>query len=145
MAPEVFTQNIGHYTESADVYTYTYIYTYIHTGTVRYMAPEVFTQNIGHYTESADVYSAGLIMWYIASGKRPDPPDLEKVKAGVIVRPDIAKAKWPELGEIMSKCWAHEPAKRISATAAVAMLKALPDAQALSQMSPAPASCCSVS
>jgi sterile alpha motif and leucine zipper-containing kinase AZK len=116
-----------------------------YTGTVRYMAPEVFTQNIGHYTESADIYSAGLIMWYIATGRRPEPPDIEKVKSGIIIRPDTSKAKWPELAQIMTKCWDNDPSRRISASTAVKMLKALPDAAILMQVSPVPSACCTVS
>lgn len=109
------------------------------------MAPEVLIQDVGHYTESADIYSAGLIMWYIAAGRRPKAPDLNQVKAGMVIRPNVASAKWPELGDIMSKCWAHEQSQRISASTAVAMLTALPDAAKLSQMNPAPLSCCTVS
>jgi serine/threonine protein kinase len=116
-----------------------------YTGTERYMAPEVLTQTVGHYTESADIYSAGLIMCYIATGLRPKAPNLENVKAGIVTLPDASRAKWPELAEIMNKCWVMEPSKRISASTAVAMLKQLPDAATLVHIDPAPSSCCVVS
>jgi serine/threonine protein kinase len=105
----------------------------------------VLTQDVGYYTESADVYSAGLVMWYIATGRRPQTPDLENVKAGAVVRPDVDQAKWPELAEIMKKCWEHDPKKRISASAAIMLLKALPDAAELLHIDPTPVGCCTIS
>lgn len=100
------------------------------TGTVRYMAPEVLTQATGHYTEKADIYSAALLMYYIACGERPKILDRRSV-AGLQKRPDTSKVRWPELAEIMTKCWCPEPDLRLSTGAIIAALDALPDAAAL--------------
>mmetsp|Transcript_33605 Transcript_33605/g.65571 ORF Transcript_33605/g.65571 Transcript_33605/m.65571 type:complete len:316 (+) Transcript_33605:247-1194(+) len=109
-----------------------------YTGTVRYMAPEVLTQRKGHYTEKADIYSAGLIIWYIASGVRPLVLKTD-TEEDLRVRPPLESMRWPNLGAIADKCWAHDPAHRPSATAVLRDLAAMPDAPTLRV--PAPPQC----
>ncbi|XP_036453736.1 bone morphogenetic protein receptor type-1B isoform X2 [Colossoma macropomum] len=112
-------------------------------GTKRFMAPEVLeeTLNRNHFQSymMADMYSFGLILWEIArrcvSGGMveeyqlpyheyvPTDPSYEDMREVVCIkriRPPFPN-RWSsdeclrQMGKLMSECWAHSPASRLTA------------------------------
>uniref|UniRef100_A0A4W4F7G6 Serine/threonine-protein kinase receptor n=1 Tax=Electrophorus electricus TaxID=8005 RepID=A0A4W4F7G6_ELEEL len=112
-------------------------------GTKRYMPPEVLdeTLNRSHFQSyiMADMYSFGLILWEIArrcvSGGIveeyqlpyydlvPTDPSYEDMREVVCIkrqRPSFAN-RWAsdeclrQMGKLMTECWAHNPASRLTA------------------------------
>ncbi|XP_057687075.1 bone morphogenetic protein receptor type-1B isoform X1 [Corythoichthys intestinalis] len=112
-------------------------------GTKRYMPPEVLdeTLNRSHFQSyiMADMYSFGLILWEIArrcvSGGIleeyqlpyhdlvPTDPSYEDMREVVCIkklRPSFPN-RWSsdeclrQMGKLMSECWAHNPASRLTA------------------------------
>uniref|UniRef100_W5KHX7 Serine/threonine-protein kinase receptor n=1 Tax=Astyanax mexicanus TaxID=7994 RepID=W5KHX7_ASTMX len=112
-------------------------------GTKRYMPPEVLdeTLNRSHFQSyiMADMYSFGLILWEIArrcvSGGIveeyqlpyhdlvPTDPSYEDMREVVCIkrqRPSFAN-RWTsdeclrQMGKLMTECWAHNPASRLTA------------------------------
>uniref|UniRef100_A0A3B4YRA3 receptor protein serine/threonine kinase n=1 Tax=Seriola lalandi dorsalis TaxID=1841481 RepID=A0A3B4YRA3_SERLL len=108
-------------------------------GTKRYMPPEVLdeTLNRSHFQSyiMADMYSFGLILWEIArrcvSGGIleeyqlpyhelvPTDPSYEDMREVVCIkrlRPSFPN-RWTsdEMGKLMTECWAHNPASRLTA------------------------------
>ncbi|KAM6987180.1 bone morphogenetic protein receptor, type IBb isoform 2-T2 [Aplochiton taeniatus] len=112
-------------------------------GTKRYMPPEVLeeTLNRNHFQSyiMADMYSFGLILWEIArrcvSGGImeeyqlpyhdlvPTDPSYEDMREVVCIkrqRPSFAN-RWSsdeclrQMGKLMTECWAHNPASRLTA------------------------------
>uniref|UniRef100_A0A3P9AN12 receptor protein serine/threonine kinase n=1 Tax=Esox lucius TaxID=8010 RepID=A0A3P9AN12_ESOLU len=112
-------------------------------GTKRYMPPEVLdeTLNRNHFQSyiMADMYSFGLILWEIArrciSGgiveeyqlpyhdMVPSDPSYEDMRDLVCIRrqrPSFAN-RWSsdeclrQMGKLMTECWAHNPASRLTA------------------------------
>ncbi|XP_043094196.1 bone morphogenetic protein receptor type-1B isoform X1 [Puntigrus tetrazona] len=112
-------------------------------GTKRFMAPEVLdeTLNRNHFQSyiMADMYSFGLILWEIArrcvSGgiveeyqlpyhdHVPNDPSYEDMREVVCIkriRPSFPN-RWSsdeclrQMGKLMTECWAHNPASRLTA------------------------------
>ncbi|KAM3874032.1 bone morphogenetic protein receptor, type IBb [Diretmus argenteus] len=115
----------------------------LRVGTKRYMPPEVLDETLKRdYFQSfilADMYSFGLILWEIArrciSGgiveeyqlpyhdlvpTDPSYDDMREVVCSKRQRPSFAN-RWSsdeclrQMGKLMSECWAHNPASRLSA------------------------------
>ncbi|XP_073769541.1 bone morphogenetic protein receptor, type IBb isoform X2 [Danio rerio] len=112
-------------------------------GTKRYMPPEVLDESLNrcHFQSyiMADMYSFGLILWEISrrcvSGGImeeyqlpyhdlvPSDPSYEDMREVVCIkrqRPSFAN-RWSsdeclrQMGKLMSECWAHNPASRLTA------------------------------
>ena len=89
------------------------------TGSYRYMAPEVF--NGSSYDEAVDIYSAGMLIYFMATGAPPMSRHEGKTAAVLASqrhRPCLMAVKKtcsPQLAEMISKCWLHEPNRRPSA------------------------------
>uniref|UniRef100_A0A4W3I7V9 Serine/threonine-protein kinase receptor n=1 Tax=Callorhinchus milii TaxID=7868 RepID=A0A4W3I7V9_CALMI len=112
-------------------------------GTKRYMAPEVLDESLNrnHFQSyiMADMYSFGLILWEI--GRRcvsggiveeyqlpyhdlvPSDPSFEDMREVVCIkrlRPSFPN-RWTsdeclrQMGKLMTECWAHNPASRLTA------------------------------
>ncbi|XP_032878449.1 bone morphogenetic protein receptor type-1B [Amblyraja radiata] len=112
-------------------------------GTKRYMAPEVLDESLNrnHFQSyiMADMYSFGLILWEIA--RRcvsvgiveeyqlpyhelvPNDPTFEDMREVVCIkrlRPSFPN-RWTsdeclrQMGKVMTECWAHNPASRLTA------------------------------
>uniref|UniRef100_A0A665UEL4 receptor protein serine/threonine kinase n=1 Tax=Echeneis naucrates TaxID=173247 RepID=A0A665UEL4_ECHNA len=115
----------------------------LRVGTKRYMPPEVLDETLNrNYFQSfimADMYSFGLIIWEMArrciSGGIveeyqlpyhdlvPTDPSYEDMREVVCIkkqRPSFAN-RWSsdeclrQMGKLMSECWAHNPASRLTA------------------------------
>ncbi|XP_034048390.1 bone morphogenetic protein receptor, type IBb [Thalassophryne amazonica] len=115
----------------------------LRVGTKRYMPPEVLDETLNRsYFQSfimADMYSFGLILWEITrrciSGGIveeyqlpyhdlvPTDPSYEDMREVVCIkkqRPTFAN-RWSndeclrQIGKLMSECWAHNPASRLTA------------------------------
>nr|XP_019937641.1 PREDICTED: bone morphogenetic protein receptor type-1B-like isoform X2 [Paralichthys olivaceus] len=115
----------------------------LRVGTKRYMPPEVLDETLNRsYFQSfimADMYSFGLIVWEIVrrciSGGIveeyqlpyhdlvPTDPSYEDMREVVCIkkqRPSFAN-RWSsdeclrQMGKLMSECWAHNPASRLTA------------------------------
>ncbi|XP_029940660.1 bone morphogenetic protein receptor, type IBb isoform X2 [Salarias fasciatus] len=115
----------------------------LRVGTKRYMPPEVLDESLNRsYFQSfimADMYSFGLIIWEMArrclSGGIveeyqlpyydlvPTDPSYEDMREVVCIkkqRPSFAN-RWSsdeclrQMGKLMSECWAHNPASRLTA------------------------------
>ncbi|XP_018526829.1 bone morphogenetic protein receptor, type IBb [Lates calcarifer] len=115
----------------------------LRVGTKRYMPPEVLDETLNRsYFQSfimADMYSFGLIIWEMArrciSGGIveeyqlpyhdlvPTDPSYEDMREVVCIkkqRPSFAN-RWSsdeclrQMGKLMSECWAHNPASRLTA------------------------------
>uniref|UniRef100_A0A667ZGQ0 Serine/threonine-protein kinase receptor n=1 Tax=Myripristis murdjan TaxID=586833 RepID=A0A667ZGQ0_9TELE len=115
----------------------------LRVGTKRYMPPEVLDETLRrNYFQSflmADMYSFGLILWEISrrcvSGgivedyqlpyhdlvsSDPSYEDMKEVVCIKKQRPSFAN-RWSsdeclrQMGKIMSECWAHNPASRLTA------------------------------
>ncbi|XP_061782975.1 bone morphogenetic protein receptor, type IBb [Nerophis lumbriciformis] len=115
----------------------------LRVGTKRYMPPEVLDESLNRtYFQSfimADMYSFGLIVWEMtrrcSSGGMvedyqlpyydlvptdPSYEDMRKVVCFKKQRPAFAN-RWGsdeclrQIGKVMSECWAHNPASRLSA------------------------------
>uniref|UniRef100_A0A8C6WQQ3 Serine/threonine-protein kinase receptor n=1 Tax=Neogobius melanostomus TaxID=47308 RepID=A0A8C6WQQ3_9GOBI len=115
----------------------------LRVGTKRYMPPEVLDETLNRsYFQSfmmADMYSFGLILWEMArrsiSGGIveeyqlpyydlvPTDPSYEDMSEVVCIkkqRPSFAN-RWTsdeclrQMGKLMSECWAHNPASRLTA------------------------------
>uniref|UniRef100_H3CUH8 Serine/threonine-protein kinase receptor n=2 Tax=Tetraodon nigroviridis TaxID=99883 RepID=H3CUH8_TETNG len=115
----------------------------LRVGTKRYMPPEVLDESLNRsYFQSfimADMYSFGLIMWEMArrciSGGIveeyqlpyhdlvPTDPSYEDMQEVVCIkkqRPSFPN-RWSsdeclrQMGKVMSECWAHSPASRLTA------------------------------
>uniref|UniRef100_A0A8C4H034 Serine/threonine-protein kinase receptor n=1 Tax=Dicentrarchus labrax TaxID=13489 RepID=A0A8C4H034_DICLA len=115
----------------------------LRVGTKRYMPPEVLDETLNRsYFQSfimADMYSFGLIVWEMArrciSGGIveeyqlpyhdlvPTDPSYEDMREVVCIkkqRPSFAN-RWSsdeclrQMGKLMSECWAHNPASRLTA------------------------------
>ncbi|XP_049908873.1 bone morphogenetic protein receptor, type IBb [Epinephelus moara] len=115
----------------------------LRVGTKRYMPPEVLEETLNRtYFQSfimADMYSFGLILWEMArrciSGGIveeyqlpyhdlvPTDPSYEDMREVVCIkkqRPSFAN-RWSsdeclrQMGKLMSECWAHSPASRLTA------------------------------
>ncbi|KAM7392875.1 hypothetical protein PAMA_007809 [Pampus argenteus] len=114
----------------------------LRVGTKRYMPPEVLDETLNRsYFQSfimADMYSFGLIIWEMArrciSGGMeeyqlpyhdlvPTDPSYEDMREVVCIkkqRPSFAN-RWNsdeclrQMGKLMSECWAHNPASRLTA------------------------------
>ncbi|TNM91971.1 bone morphogenetic protein receptor, type IBb [Takifugu rubripes] len=115
----------------------------LRVGTKRYMPPEVLDESLNRsYFQSfimADMYSFGLIMWEMARRSTfggiveeyqlpyhdlvPTDPSYEDMQEVVCIkkqRPSFAN-RWSsdeclrQMGKLMSECWAHSPASRLTA------------------------------
>lgn len=82
---------------------------------VRWMAPEVLKDN--KFTTKSDVFSFGILMWEIVTlGSTPyrylQTDKIPKEVAYKGKRPEKPDYCHPQLYEIMSRCWSHEPNER---------------------------------
>lgn len=82
---------------------------------VRWMAPEVLKDN--KFTTKSDVFSFGILMWEIVTlGSTPyrylETDKIPKEVAYKGRRPEKPDYCHPQLYEIMSRCWSHEPNER---------------------------------
>ncbi len=94
--------------------------TVMHTkgvGTLLWMAPELLAGKT--YGQSADVYSYAIVLWEIASHSYPweelagsylEETILPKVEAGV--RPNVEDDWNARYVNVMTRCWALNPAER---------------------------------
>ncbi|KAI2657767.1 Bone morphogenetic protein receptor type-1A [Labeo rohita] len=95
-------------------------------GTRRYMAPEVLdeTLNKNHFQAyiMADIYSYGLVIWEMARRCITGDPSYEDMLEVVCVkglRPTVSN-RWNSdeclraMLKLMSECWAHNPASRLT-------------------------------
>lgn len=86
-------------------------------GTILYMAPELMTNDKIIYGTEVDVYSFGVTMWVIATNTGEEP--YAEVGNFVICdyvmngnRPPVSP-DWPSTWtELMTRCWAAQPANR---------------------------------
>jgi len=84
-------------------------------GTPLWMAPEVMMGE--QFNEKADVYSFSLILWFLLETKEPYEQfeDLETFARAVCiqhVRPAIPQGTDPGLKDLITRCWAPNPADR---------------------------------
>uniref|UniRef100_A0A6T7VVI0 Protein kinase domain-containing protein n=1 Tax=Pyramimonas obovata TaxID=1411642 RepID=A0A6T7VVI0_9CHLO len=84
------------------------------TGTYRWMAPEIIEHRA--YGSAVDVYSFGITLWELLTGSVPYS-HLTPLQAAVGVvqknlRPQIPDTCPPELAELITDCWQHEPHMR---------------------------------
>ena len=92
-------------------------------------APEVL-QKIP-YTEKVDVYSYGMILWEMITREMPfnNYRFGHQVETDVVagVRPSIPSDCWEEYAELISACWAQNPAARPSFLEVIQTLKSMID------------------
>ncbi|KAI7789736.1 bone morphogenetic protein receptor [Triplophysa rosa] len=126
-------------------------------GTKRYMAPEVLDESLNrsHFQSyiMADMYSFGLILWEIARrcvsagiveeyqlpyhDLVPSDPSYEDMREVVCIkrqRPSFPN-RWSsdeclrQMGKLMTECWAHNPASRLTALRVKKTLCKMSDSQ----------------
>ncbi|XP_076227046.1 mitogen-activated protein kinase kinase kinase 4 isoform X3 [Nomia melanderi] len=100
-------------------------------GTQAYMAPEVFMKTeTGGHGRAADIWSVGCCIIEMSSGRRPwseyDSNYQIMFKVGMGETPSLPKNLSVEGVDLIKKCLQHDPKKRLTANA----LLALPFAQA---------------
>ncbi|XP_076648503.1 mitogen-activated protein kinase kinase kinase 4 isoform X2 [Halictus rubicundus] len=100
-------------------------------GTQAYMAPEVFMKSeTGGHGRAADIWSVGCCIIEMSSGRRPwsdyDSNYQIMFKVGMGETPALPKNLSVEGVDLVNKCLQHDPKKRLTANA----LLALPFAQA---------------
>ena len=97
------------------------------TGTFQWMSPEVILGK--KYTEKVDIYSLAIIFWELVTSRIPFAAmGLNGIQASVAVvtqrkRPRIDN-KFPKPWKnLIEKCWAHDPNKRLTAKECVEWLE----------------------
>mmetsp|Transcript_32511 Transcript_32511/g.103516 ORF Transcript_32511/g.103516 Transcript_32511/m.103516 type:complete len:470 (+) Transcript_32511:33-1442(+) len=98
------------------------------TGSFLYMAPEVFRHE--NYDNKVDVYSFGMIMFqlfeHVVPFSREHGPTLDYIKCAQRAsngeRPEL-NGPSPAVNDIISKCWAADPAERPNFTEIVHLLE----------------------
>eukprot|EP01101_Sappina_pedata_P003071 TRINITY_DN13289_c0_g1_i2.p1 TRINITY_DN13289_c0_g1~~TRINITY_DN13289_c0_g1_i2.p1 ORF type:complete len:597 (+),score=147.61 TRINITY_DN13289_c0_g1_i2:33-1823(+) len=97
-----------------------------------WLAPEVLNTECKSYDEKSDVYSFAIVLWELASRKVPfsEAYDMDRfkvkgnsknlreinVKEEIIhksFRPTIPEDAPPDVKEIITECWVHEPSSRL--------------------------------
>eukprot|EP00877_Chromochloris_zofingiensis_P012015 jgi/Chrzof1/7067/Cz02g09160.t1 len=107
---------------------------HLDVGTIAYMAPECFEAK-GVVTEKCDIYALGIILWECITGQKPYKgyPSQYSIIFEVTAhdhRPELPPAgpnAPQELLDIVSACWAKNPAERPGAEEVRSRLKAMLD------------------
>eukprot|EP00877_Chromochloris_zofingiensis_P012014 jgi/Chrzof1/7066/Cz02g09150.t1 len=107
---------------------------HLDVGTIAYMAPECFEAK-GVVTEKCDIYALGIILWECITGQKPYKgyPSQYSIIFEVTAhdhRPELPPAAPhapQELLDIVTACWAKNPAERPGAEEVRSRLKAMLD------------------
>mmetsp|Transcript_5315 Transcript_5315/g.8221 ORF Transcript_5315/g.8221 Transcript_5315/m.8221 type:complete len:1096 (+) Transcript_5315:131-3418(+) len=94
-------------------------------GTPIFMAPELLQNQA--YTEKVDIYSFSICVWEMLTGKIPfDTLDYDGLVKAVVnqqARPPMPRNIPSALADLLSACWAQDPAKRPSIGAVLQRLE----------------------
>ncbi|KAF8055467.1 rckA [Scenedesmus sp. PABB004] len=108
-----------------------------HTGSCMYMAPEVHAAQ--PYNEKADVFSLGVILYELfgrvllfythTPANSPDDALAYAARVAGGFRPERPRSMPQGVWDVVSRCWAHDPAARPSAAWVLQQLQQLLDAE----------------
>ena len=89
-------------------------------GTPIHMPPEIFN---GQYANTVDIYAFGILLWYMVKNTIMIPRNFEDCPSKEHLWRQVARGKRPEkihncdpeIWELMTRSWSHDPLDRPSA------------------------------